>query len=369
MNERVTTLDGFRFVAITLVIVYHYCYRFAPPFTTENFYPYVFRPTVFQYGFYGVQLFFVISGFVIFKTLESTQTFSSFFKKRLVRLWPALLVCSVITYGATFVMDADYLFPFFHTSTVLCFIPSLTMTTPAIWNFILQRTDLMYIDGVHWSLFTEMVFYVLVSIAYFLRPGSFLKNWSIFVFVTTAVRVITTPKLSFLFPESVNTIFSIVYQYYFWLTLNHLVYFSVGILFYHRYSTGGYSRLSLVLIGFLCVLEFYFVGDNVLRVFLLIIISAFLMLIYRANWLKILGHKYIAWVGMVSYPLYLLHENIGIMLIKNLSLLAGPIVAPAFLPLMVTLLMVILASIVFMYVEKPASAFFRRRLKLNSEVR
>jgi peptidoglycan/LPS O-acetylase OafA/YrhL len=364
MNERLSIIDGFRCLAIMAVVIYHYCYRFSPPMTTENLYPYTFESSIFKYGFFGVQFFFVISGFVILKTLESTPSFVSFFLKRLIRLWPALFFCSLITYLMMGVSASNngilINFP-----TVLNFIPSLTMTTPAIWNFLLGRSDISYIDGVHWSLFTEMVFYFLAATIYFLHPKSFLKSWTIFVFALTALRLATSPKLQFLFPDQVNVVFSFVYHWYFWLTLNHLVYFSAGILFYHRYSTGRFPLASSIAIALLCILELYFLGNLELRVLWLLIVSAFLVLIHRPTWFSLLANRAVVWIGVVSYPLYLLHENIGVLLIRNLAPLTASFLNARLLPVIVTCCMIISASFVFIFIEKPISRVLRKKFLLS----
>src|SRR5688572_23269372 len=97
--NRIDLIDAFRGLAILLVIFFHYYYRFAPPLHNVNLYPY--EPVQFPlatYGFYGVQLFFIISGFVINQSLEKSSSWSVFLKHRFVRLFPAMLLCSTITF-------------------------------------------------------------------------------------------------------------------------------------------------------------------------------------------------------------------------------------------------------------------------------
>src|SRR5688500_2704787 len=81
-KQRIELLDTFRFLAIILVIGYHY---FASKKDFANIYPYGLQYSpVFQYGYLGVQLFFMISGFVIFMTIEKCRTLKEFLLKRFI---------------------------------------------------------------------------------------------------------------------------------------------------------------------------------------------------------------------------------------------------------------------------------------------
>jgi peptidoglycan/LPS O-acetylase OafA/YrhL len=73
--ERIGHLDGLRGIAILAVVGYHYYARFADH--AQLFYPYgnVWSGFIlFEYGYYGVHLFFAISGFVIALSLERCRS-------------------------------------------------------------------------------------------------------------------------------------------------------------------------------------------------------------------------------------------------------------------------------------------------------
>ena len=97
-RPRILFLDGLRCIAILAVIPFHYFSRWTPPEYYENLYPYgnVFSP-LFRYGFYGVNLFFVVSGFVITLTLYKCSSPFEFGVRRIARLWPSMALCSLIT--------------------------------------------------------------------------------------------------------------------------------------------------------------------------------------------------------------------------------------------------------------------------------
>ena len=101
-DARVRELDVLRGLAAAAVVLFHYTVRYgalygypAPPIVRV--------PT----GFYGVEVFFCISGFVIFMTLDRTRRPMDFVVSRVSRLWPAYIVAIAVTFAVVrgFVMN------------------------------------------------------------------------------------------------------------------------------------------------------------------------------------------------------------------------------------------------------------------------
>jgi peptidoglycan/LPS O-acetylase OafA/YrhL len=124
----------------------------------------LFPPVAF--GFLAVWLFFFISGYVIFTTLQRCSSFWEFMMHRWLRLFPAMLVCSALVF-VTAPLFPERPFSAQHISDLL---PGLTFIEPSWWAHILGR-DQGTIEGAFWSLYTEMRFYVIFGIAYFLLGG------------------------------------------------------------------------------------------------------------------------------------------------------------------------------------------------------
>src|SRR3954469_15102112 len=91
---RLEGLDGLRGIAAASVMVYHYTawYPFLHGFDLTPAFP---------YGIFGVELFFVISGFVIFMTLERTRSLGQFAAARFARLYPAFLASMLASLALT----------------------------------------------------------------------------------------------------------------------------------------------------------------------------------------------------------------------------------------------------------------------------
>ena len=97
MQERLPTLDGVRGLAILLVLAHNYLLLESPSgiagYMTER---------VLNAGWVGVQLFFVLSGFLItWGLLESRDTenyFRNFYARRVLRIFPLYYLMLILTF-------------------------------------------------------------------------------------------------------------------------------------------------------------------------------------------------------------------------------------------------------------------------------
>src|SRR6478735_6563808 len=186
--HRLSHLDGMRGIAILLVLLFHAYARWPDhvPFGADFAEVFIFKT-----GFVGVNLFFLISGFVILMTLEKCTSFGIFFTKRWLRLFPAMLVCSAIVFATA------PLFPERPAGLPAArdLLPGLTFIDPAIWQKIIGGTQ-GSLEGAFWSLYVEMKFYVVFGALYF----SLGRLWAIgalcAIFLLSLVMASVPPSLS-----------------------------------------------------------------------------------------------------------------------------------------------------------------------------
>jgi len=119
---------------------------------------------VVRYGYLGVELFFLISGFVIASSAEN-QSWQSFMWGRFSRLFPLFWVCCTITWAGVLLLHGG---PAIERS-VLTYLANMGMALPHL-------TRTAWVDGSYWTLGYEWYFYVCVALL--LKTNHFEKHLS-----------------------------------------------------------------------------------------------------------------------------------------------------------------------------------------------
>ncbi len=151
-------LDGLRGVAALLVIWYHVFegFAFAGGGTIE----------LINHGYLAVDFFFILSGFVIAyayddRWAKQTLTLKSFFKRRLIRLHPMVVMGAVIGL-VTYLIQGSVMWDGTHVATsmvmlsLLCamfFIPAV----PGAGYDVRGNGEMFPLNGPAWSLFFEYI--------------------------------------------------------------------------------------------------------------------------------------------------------------------------------------------------------------------
>lgn len=365
-KERIESLDCFRAFAIISVVFYHFYARYQYPYC-----PQVYCNSVadfadyFKYGYVGVQFFFIISGFVIFYSLEKSESLKSFLAKRFVRLFPALFLCSILSYLAIELGDSAMVIPQFHSSTVLDFLPSLTLIPGQVWNYLFFRNDITWINGSYWTLWVEICFYILAGIIYFKNRSSFFSVWVRVLFVIFLARVICYSKIQmmlsgipFIF-QSIDKLRQILL--FFNVTI-YSAYFSVGMLFYAIYSKMNVGRLNFVFVALTFIVELIMLQNNEIRIILVLLTVLFSFLVFRDEYLSIIRNNFLVQIGKASYGIYLIHEDIGVLIINKLSPVLRNSNYLQFIPVFLFFLFMIFSALMDKFYEKPLNKILLRKL-------
>ncbi len=359
--KRISILDSFRFLAIMAVSLYHFAFLWAA------LYPYGgFFGNTFAYGYYGVQFFFIISGFVICYTLENTSGLASFWKNRLIRLLPPMILCSLITFLVFTAFDNKNILPNAHAAEN--FLPSLTFIKPGIWSFLVrQRVAFSYIDYSYWSLWVEVQFYIVASVFFFANPGTFFRKLITLALVINALNWIPTSFMldpaSYHLPHFLQIGLPKIYFFTRMFDLKfYLTWFVIGAFFHRLFMKRKIKLLSLEGIGMslLFVNQFYCSDKWQLKVLYLLMLLLFYCMVYKESALSILDKPFLRRVGVLSYSIYLIHGQIGVLMIYELGHYLGkwsPI-----MPLIVIGLTIGFGELSFRLYEKRASTFLKKIL-------
>lgn len=207
--SRIEYLDGHRGLAILLVVFFHAYARWPELVPYGNLYG---DFLLFKYGWLGVQLFFLISGFVILMTLEKCSTAKEFLYRRWLRLFPAMLICSALVF-----FTSEYFFE--RPAGKLIWenlLPGLTFIEPGWWGKILGH-PVGGIDGAFWSLYVEFKFYVFAAIVYYWRGRAYLIFSLILVFLCAVLLKLLEGCLGVGSLVSVGSIFgALSFRYFGW---------------------------------------------------------------------------------------------------------------------------------------------------------
>jgi peptidoglycan/LPS O-acetylase OafA/YrhL len=341
-KSRIAYLDGLRGVAILLVVAFHFYH--GPGSALAEF-------SLVKYGNLGVMLFFAISGFVISQTLHASASPKNFAIKRFARLFPAMLLCSSLTFAFSFVGPRNY------SSTVGNFLPSLTFIDPHVFNAIFRVDSFEWMDPSYWSLFTEMRFYAIAAILYFIDKPAFFRNFLIFAVVIGLIFPMAIYLQVGVLRSSLNYLF----------IANQLPWFVFGIACYclHR----GDMRNAVLLSAASCIsLLLYCIAastkpymdtafEGTVTLIGALFIFTLLICAMRSSVVsRLLSFKPLASIGIASYTLYLLHQLIGkklVLILNDLAPLNGSL--SQLYPLVALAILIAGSRLLYKHYENPSN--------------
>lgn len=340
-GARLAELDALRGIAAMAVVLFHYFTKYEELFGHNT--PPVFSLPwgsydgvhLFSLGHYGVNLFFMISGFVIFMTLERTKAPMDFVVSRFSRLFPAYWAAVALTFSVVFVLG----------------LPGKEVSfAQALANFSMVQSffNVPHVDGVYWTLEVELLFYAWAFLAY--RLG-WLHRVHALLLAAMALRLIY-----FLAAEFFRVDLPWIVSRY--LILNFIAWFSIGVMVYRlsgRASGHCTRRADLSVVA--CAIALLATVHSLWIGLLALALSAVLWGAASGH-LPWLGNRVLLGLGTISYTLYLVHENIGWAVMR-------PIQAAGWsskLSILVALILsLVLATLLTWLIERPAMAWIRKR--------
>jgi peptidoglycan/LPS O-acetylase OafA/YrhL len=281
-------IDGVRMVAATMVTFFHFCQM-----RGDNN---IYQQFILSYGWLGVPIFFVISGFSISSSFDTKPDFITFWKKRLLRIYPAYWLSVILIIGIVIVQK--YLTG--NNSTVN--IPhSKIDIINTFFSFYKPLTNTGMMNWVYWTLVYELFFYLAFSICLVVNFNY--KNYITLLLILFSCFFGLFHTLNFFFFFKLFGYFTLGIGIKEVMTSKNLVSFSliilscISILLNKKYCEGSENEL-IHLVSFIVAIIFtisiYFLSP----------------LVKNKNWLSESGNY--------SYGLYLFHIPIGIYILRPL---------------------------------------------------
>jgi len=338
-------IDGLRALAVIPVILFH-----------ADF-------SLFDGGYIGVDIFFVISGYLIssfiFNEIESNNfSLIGFYERRARRILPALYL--------VFLVSSIFVLIFLSRSEINEFFNSVISSTLFFSNFFFWYFEPYFSSNaglkplIHtWSLSIEEQFYIFFPILFILLIKLRRKQIVFFSFVIIFL-------LSLFLAESLSKSHASV-NFYFTFTRIWEIVLGVIISIYFKYYKYNFSKNTsetLSLIGLLSILYsiFFFSKETPFPSLYALIptVGTGMIIIFANNNTftnKILSLKIFVGFGLISYSLYLWHQPL---LAFSKNYYGSITLSQKFLIIFIS---VIISYFSWKYIEK----FFRDRSKLSKK--
>lgn len=362
--ERVTELDGIRGLAIALVLVWHYVHSQLQEVAPGT--PLAFLKQALSFTWSGVDLFFVLSGFLIGGILldhrESRNYFRVFYIRRVCRIFPlyyahlALFVI-LIAFGAGQAPGLHWLFD--RAGLPLWSYATFTQ------NIVMASRVVMGSDwlAVTWSLAIEEQFYLVLPFIIRFAPLRALP-WILggFLLMAPALRAMTPGAWAVIgTPWRADSLMAGALLACFVRRPGFMEAIIAGRRWLYTVFwilLGGAVATIFITARFPFNLTFTFFWLAFLYTTLVLIV-----LVDREGWIaSIFRQRMLVWLGAVSYGVYLFHQAVNALLHGLIRYLPPTIMeweglAVTCLALIITL---VLAGFSFRYFERPVINYGHR---------
>ncbi len=344
-------MEGLRGIAVFLVFLVHYSSLITPWLADTTI---IISSFIHNFGNLGVDLFFILSGFLIYGTILSKDHFSSnnYIRRRVIRIYPTFLFVFVIYIFLSVLFPEESKLPLDTFSIVIYLIQNVL--------FIPGLFDVKPLITVAWSLSYEVFYYILIPILIFSLS---MKTWSSKIRVTFWVLVTFLGFLiAFLYGGPVRLLMFVAGIILFELK---------NVLTINIKSWGNISFvLALLFVGFGGVVNIDY-NVSLAVVYILFFVFCFSALSNESSSSKWLVYSPLRWLGNMSYSYYLIHGLTLKFLFLLLPVLISPTQSSSFLYFWLWLpfffATLIVSFFLFVIIERPFSISKRNNSALKCD--
>jgi len=349
-ETRYGAMEGMRAFAAIAVFFVHFNFNFLEmenykelQATASHSSSYIFDNIllVLSNGHYGVDLFFMLSGFLIARMVSKKSfRYGNFIFKRFCRIYPAFLV-SLFIYTAYYVFVFGYDFwpgKFVGNLFLLNGVPGLNFPP---YNFVT------------WSLWYELFFYIFYPATIIILIKSGLRHW-FWAVILGGIAIL-------------------VIEYLFNVHVIRFVYFYFGVIlaFLPREQTINIlKRIPSYIVGIVLIASIISLSYNKIpySIFLLLFGSSAMIVIYKSLYIESTLMKFFSifwfrWLGNISYSFYLFHPLTIWMCFAIFSPIGEIHLVTAYILMCFICLLttIVIATTVFYYIEKPYFIFTKNK--------
>jgi len=267
-----------------------------------------FKIPHFNGGFSGVDIFFVISGYLMTSIIirgvdKENFALREFYSKRLKRIVPALLflITAITILGFFFYFPIDFMLNEKNAAASLLFLSNIYYWTNSGYFDASSETNILLHT---WSLSVEWQFYLLYPLALLLL-NKIIKNrlyFAIFFSVSTILMMV----LSFLFTKWIPAA-----SFYLLPSRAWEMMFGGIAFFMSDYLKNTGVRKSLSIVGYISLLiSMFFLRSEMAwpGIYTIIPVSCtFIIIVANYNEFETLKNRTVQFFGKISYSLYLWH--------------------------------------------------------------
>jgi len=289
-------IDGLRAVAILSVLAFHAW------------------PTVLPGGFVGVDIFFVISGFlisrIIFRDVQKGHfSFKVFYSKRIRRIFPALafLLTASLVIGWFTLLPDEYKMLGKHVASGTVFISNFTLLKESgYFDPAAELKPLLHL----WSLAIEEQFYIIWPFLIYLAARFRMNLLKVIIFLMVASFVSNIWRID---AHLIQTFYHPLTRFWELMMGSVLAYISLYSRQKFRQFQEKFANVSAITGGGLIVVALFLLNDSKLfpGVWAVLPTLGAVLLIASGptSWInmRIMSLRSLVFVGLISYPLYLWH--------------------------------------------------------------
>lgn len=296
----------------------------------------------FDFGAFGVALFFLISGFLISNSLKN-KTSLGFIRKRLLRIYPVYALGFSVTFGFMALYICVYkgeAFPYGFKDWLL----QVSLLRDWFWK--------PGLDGISWTLETDLKFYALAVVmlqmeSYKKPKGVFWTGAALGLISVLAGKAMQAPGLS---------IRAFAFCYFVSFGSGFLLYFLQGLCLFNLF-TGEWrireyapTAIGLYLLFILAARQEHIASGGTTIPNYTFALAVFILFLLLRN--KIPQFKWVGFISKISFSLYIVHGLNGYML---MSVLDNGGMPPYLCILIAIAATTLLAVLFYKTVEQPLS--------------